>query len=157
MTKFFNSVKDTQDITIVIFSEFGRTNRVNGDLGTDHGDGGGIYMVTSNPTLKALLPSGTYGNMSLKYARNYLGIGLDYRSIYAKIYQGLYGIRGTTYFKDPSISLENDISLEKNTLSRISLTNRILNGRRVGYLSFSVEGKNYDPRQAGYTTILTGT
>lgn len=157
VTKFFNSVKDTQDITIVIFSEFGRTNRVNGDLGTDHGDGGGIYMVTSNPTLKALLPSGTYGNMSLKYARNYLGIGLDYRSIYAKIYQGLYGIRGTTYFKDPSISLENDISLEKNTLSRISLTNRILNGRRVGYLSFSVEGKNYDPRQAGYTTILTGT
>lgn len=35
-TAFFNSVKDTQNITIVIYSEFGRTIRVNGDLGTDH-------------------------------------------------------------------------------------------------------------------------
>lgn len=38
-TAFFNSVKDTQNITIVIYSEFGRTIRVNGDLGTDHGQG----------------------------------------------------------------------------------------------------------------------
>lgn len=36
-TAFFNAVKDTQNITIVIYSEFGRTIRVNGDLGTDHG------------------------------------------------------------------------------------------------------------------------
>jgi uncharacterized protein (DUF1501 family) len=39
VTEFFNQVKDTQDVTILIFSEFGRTNRANGDLGTDHGQG----------------------------------------------------------------------------------------------------------------------
>lgn len=127
VTKFFNSVKNSQDITIVIFSEFGRTNKMNGDMGTDHGDGGGIYMLTSNPTLRALLPAGTYGNMSLKYTRNSLGIGIDYRSVYSKIYQALYGIDGPTYFRDPSVSLEKDVSLEKNTISRVSLTNRILN------------------------------
>lgn len=38
ITTFFNEVKDTQDVTIVVFSEFGRTNKTNGDLGTDHGD-----------------------------------------------------------------------------------------------------------------------
>lgn len=32
LTTFFNDVKATQDITIVVFSEFGRTNEVNGDL-----------------------------------------------------------------------------------------------------------------------------
>ncbi|NCP76932.1 DUF1501 domain-containing protein [bacterium] len=31
-TEFFNSVKNSQNITIVIYSEFGRTIRVNGDL-----------------------------------------------------------------------------------------------------------------------------
>ena len=29
VTNFFNDVKDTQDVTIVIFSEFGRTNKTN--------------------------------------------------------------------------------------------------------------------------------
>lgn len=55
MTTFFNAIKDTQDITIVIFSEFGRTNFTNGDLGTDHGDGGGMYVLTSNPKLRSEL------------------------------------------------------------------------------------------------------
>lgn len=55
VTTFFNAVKDTQDITIVIFSEFGRTNFTNGDLGTDHGDGGGMYVLTSNAKLRSEL------------------------------------------------------------------------------------------------------
>ena len=65
MTTFFNSVKDSQDITLVIFSEFGRTNKVNSTLGTDHGDAGGMYVITSNSTLRSLLSNGVYGNMTL--------------------------------------------------------------------------------------------
>jgi uncharacterized protein (DUF1501 family) len=37
MVSFFDSVKANQDITIVLFSEFGRTIKENGSAGTDHG------------------------------------------------------------------------------------------------------------------------
>lgn len=91
VTNFFNEVKDTQDVTIVIFSEFGRTNKTNGDLGTDHGDGGGMYVVTSNQALRTKLQAGTYGNMSIKNAKyNSLGVGIDYRSVYGSIFNSLY-------------------------------------------------------------------
>lgn len=41
--------------------------------------------------------------MVLKYARSYLGIGIDYRSVYSKLYQALYGIDGPTYFADKTV------------------------------------------------------
>ena len=40
VTDFFLQVKDTEKVTIVIYSEFGRTNAMNGTMGTDHGEGG---------------------------------------------------------------------------------------------------------------------
>jgi hypothetical protein len=64
-TAFFNSVKATQNITIVIYSEFGRTIRVNGDLGTDHGEGGGMFVISNNPALQSNLPNKIYGGMNL--------------------------------------------------------------------------------------------
>jgi Protein of unknown function (DUF1501) len=104
VTRFFNEVKDTQDVTIVIFSEFGRTIFMNGDMGTDHGNGGGMYVISSNKNLLNSLPSSTYGNMSIQNARgNYLGVGIDYRSVYSKIYNSLYGIDGPTFFQDQRI------------------------------------------------------
>ena len=69
-TAFFNSVKATQNITIVLYSEFGRTIRVNGDLGTDHGEGGGMFILSNNPTLQSNLPNKIYGNMDLLREKN---------------------------------------------------------------------------------------
>jgi uncharacterized protein (DUF1501 family) len=134
VTKFFNEVKDTEDVTIVIFSEFGRTNKVNGSLGTDHGDGGGMIVLSSNPSVRSLLSAGTYGNMSIKNAKaNSLGIGIDYRSVYGSIYKSLYGVDGSLYFND-RVSLDDDVSLDPNTVSllsydyRASGNNIIMNG-----------------------------
>lgn len=98
-TAFFNSVKDTQNITIVIYSEFGRTIRVNGDLGTDHGQGGGMFVLTNNPTLQSNLPNKVYGKMDLlREKSDWLGVGIDYRSVYGKIFNALYGLSDSNYF-----------------------------------------------------------
>lgn len=158
VTTFFNSVKGSQDVTIVIFSEFGRTNKMNGGLGTDHGGGGGMYVITSNPTLKTMLPDGTYGNLSFKDAKsNALGVGIDYRSVYGKIFEALYGINGPSYFGDATIGLENDTSLTPNEVSLLSYSYQA-SGQNVNMSGeFSVTGSNYNPGKAGYTRLLAGT
>jgi uncharacterized protein (DUF1501 family) len=56
VTDFFNQVKDTSKVTIVIYSEFGRTSTVNGTLGTDHGQGGGIFVVSNDTNVQSRLP-----------------------------------------------------------------------------------------------------
>ena len=110
LTKFFNDVKATQNITIVMFSEFGRTLKVNGDLGTDHGEGGGMFVLSNNPTLLSSLPNKVYGNLSLKKAKeDWLGVGIDYRSVYGKIYKALYGLSDTSFFGSTN-DLTKDVS-----------------------------------------------
>lgn len=158
VTNFFNEVKNTQDVTIVIFSEFGRTNKINGSQGTDHGDGGGMFVVTSNQNLKNLLQNGTYGNISIRNAKaNALGIGVDYRSLYGKVFEALYNLNGKTYFQDDTVSLEDDVSLDPSEVSLLSYSyqasgqNVIMNGE------FTMSGRNYNPGKAGYTRLLAGT
>lgn len=121
-TAFFNAVKATQNVTIVIYSEFGRTTRVNGDLGTDHGQGGGMFVISNNPTLQSNLPAKVYGNMDLLHEKNdWLGVGIDYRSVYGKVYNALYGVSDSAYFTQTS-RFEDNISAAG---SKISLANRI--------------------------------
>lgn len=157
MTNFFNQVKDTKDVTVIIFSEFGRTNRTNGDLGTDHGDGGGMYVVTSNQALRTALQSGVYGNQSIKYAKNNsLGVGIDYRSVYGLIFKALYNLDPSTYFAS-SVDLFKDISMEKNTVSLYSKTYQI-SGQNVSLgIELTISGSNFNPGKAGYTRLLTNT
>ncbi len=157
VTNFFNEVKDTQDVTIVIFSEFGRTNKTNWDLGTDHGDGGGMYVVTSNAALRNKLQAGTYGNMSIKNAKyNSLGIGIDYRSVYGSIFNSLYGFDESTYFDTP-ISLMNDVSTVQNDISLVNYSYRASGQTPLLDIEFTVSGNNFDPGKAGYTRLLAGT
>ncbi|MBP9779822.1 DUF1800 family protein, partial [Candidatus Gracilibacteria bacterium] len=158
VTKFFNEVKDTEDVTIVIFSEFGRTNKVNGSLGTDHGDGGGMIVISSNANLRNMLQDGTYGNMSIKNAKsNSLGIGVDYRSVYGSIFQSLYNIDGKSYFNDPTISLTDDISMDPNEVSLLSYSYQASGKNIVMNGEFRVTGRNYNTGKAGYTRLLSGT
>lgn len=158
VTKFFNEVKDTEDVTIVIFSEFWRTNKVNGSLGTDHGDGWWMIVISSNANLRNMLQNGTYGNMSIKNAKsNSLGIGIDYRSVYGSIFQSLYNIDGKWYFNDATISLDDDISMDPNEVSLLSYSyqaswkNIIMNGE------FRVTWRNYNTWKAWYTRLLSWT
>lgn len=158
VTQFFNEVKDTQDVTIVIFSEFWRTNKVNGSLGTDHGDGGGMLVLTSNQNLRNTLSAGTYGNMSIKNAKaNSLWTWVDYRSVYGSIFKWLYGLDGATYFGDPTISLDNDVSLDPNDISLLSYDYRASGNNVIMNGEFNVSWTNYNPWKAGYTRLLSGT
>jgi hypothetical protein len=157
VTNFFNEVKDTQDVTIVIFSEFGRTNKTNGDLGTDHGDGGGMYVVTSNQALRTKLQAGIYGNMSIKNAKyNSLGVGIDYRSVYGSIFNSLYGLDESNYFGTP-ISLSKDISLAPNTISLLNYSYQASGQTPLLNIELTVSGSNYDPGKSGYTRYSAGT
>lgn len=157
MTTFFNEVKDTQDVTIVIFSEFGRTNKMNGDFGTDHGDGGGMYVITSNANLRNMLQAGTYGNMSIKNAKaNALGIGVDYRSVYGSIFKSLYNLDGTAYF-GTGVDIFKDISTTPNTISLLNYSYQASGTTPLLNVELTVSGSNFNPGKAGYTRLLSGT
>jgi hypothetical protein len=79
-----------------------------------------MYVLTSNPELRARLPQGTYGNMSFKNSRgNYLGVGVDYRTVYGTIMESLFGINADSYF-GIDIDLEKEISSVKNKVSLLS-------------------------------------
>jgi len=158
-TAFFNSVKNTQNITIVIYSEFGRTLHVNGDLGTDHGAGGGVFVITNNPTLQTSLPNKIYGNMNLlKEKADWLGVGIDYRSLYGKVFNALYGLSDSFYFTSMN-RLEDNIEINppRFTLAR--------NEFRPGYNSnsarlvvpFRIEDPNFDLNYGSNLEIEYGT
>lgn len=116
-----------------------------------------MYVVSSNKKLLQSLEAPTYGNMALKYARSGLGVGIDYRSVYSKIYNALYDIDGRSFFQTTA-TLENDVSLEKNTMSLLSYAYRPTGPNSVSAdIQFSVTGSNYSPAMAGYTFITTGT
>ncbi len=116
-----------------------------------------MYVVSSNKKLLQSLEAPIYGNMALKYARSGLGVGIDYRSVYSKIYNALYGIDGKSFFRTTA-TLENNISLEKNTISLLSYAYRVTGPNSVlADVQFSVTGSNYSPAMAGYTLVTTGT
>jgi len=45
---FYDQAKASgEELTIIVYSEFGRTNRINGNNGTDHGKGGGMVVLSN--------------------------------------------------------------------------------------------------------------
>lgn len=156
--KFFSSVKDNHDITVIIFSEFGRTIRVNGDRGTDHGEGGGMFMLTSNPDIRASLPRTTYGyGSATKSSENWLGVGIDYRSVYGVIYRALYGLDPSSFFGH-SVSIDRDVSLASARIGRVETRYEPLSTTRARVrLSADVAGDNLDLDKAGYVQYGTAT
>ncbi len=96
--------------------------------------------------------------MSIKNAKaNSLGIGIDYRSIYGKVFEALYNLNGKNYFQDDTISLEDDISLDPNQISLLSYSYQASGQNVIMSGEFSMTGRNYNPGKAGYTRILGGT
>ncbi|MEA3304742.1 MAG: DUF1501 domain-containing protein, partial [Patescibacteria group bacterium] len=100
VSSFYNSVKDNHDVTIVIMSEFGRTLKVNGSNGTDHGQGGGYFILSNNESFQDELDENIYGEMNLeKEKSNWLSVGIDYRSVFVKILTSLYDV-SEDYFEE---------------------------------------------------------
>ena len=90
---FWSDMTDYHDrITIVVMSEFGRRLKENNNVGTDHGHGGVMIVVSGN-----LQSSGIYGQWpGLEYENlfqgNDLNVTTDWRSVLGEILVGRCGM-----------------------------------------------------------------
>ncbi len=113
ISTFFTQMKDAgKDVTIIVYSEFGRTLKANGTLGTDHGQWGWYFILSTNNELKKSFPEKMIGKISLENEYNdWLGVWVDYRSIYSKILKSLYNVDVEKYFGQ-KFSLDEDLNTD---------------------------------------------
>ncbi len=158
ITKFFDNVKDEHNVTIVLYSEFWRTNKLNSSNGVDHWHAGWMFIISNNDKLlNEELPNKAYWNMSIKDSeKNWLGVWIDYRSVYSALFKALYN-------KDISNELWWKFDINDyidNENSKISLFNKTFsykyNSRWETNLSFKVDDKNFHNSQASYIRFAYG-
>jgi len=83
---FFEDIKFMKNmVTVVVMTEFGRTNRENGNFGTDHGHGGNMFVIGGKVNggkvygdWAGLAPGKTYQNRDLL-------VTTDYRTVFSEI------------------------------------------------------------------------
>ena len=83
---FYNAESKNTNLTIVLFSEFGRTDKINGNDGTDHGTGGGMTIISNvlhRPTLTGSFNPSTDTN-------NWSNVVVDERDVWDTIFNSLY-------------------------------------------------------------------
>ncbi len=87
-TNFYNDEKSKTKLTIVFFSEFGRTNKINGSNGTDHGQGGGMVILSNVlhlPEMTGIITPSTDQH-------NWTSVQVDERDVWATLFNNLYGL-----------------------------------------------------------------
>ena len=82
--KFFNALSTSSrasDVTMIIYSEFGRRVKANGSQGTDHGTSGPVFVIGDR------INGGMYGDQPQlnKLIDGDLAVTTDFRDIYASI------------------------------------------------------------------------
>jgi uncharacterized protein (DUF1501 family) len=79
------STSRAKDVTVVIYSEFGRRVVGNGSQGTDHGTSGPMFIIGDK------VKGGFYGDQpSLKnLVKGDLSVTTDFRDVYATLLEGL--------------------------------------------------------------------
>ncbi len=148
--EFYNNVKDKHNVTIVLYSEFWRTLKINSSLWTDHGKWGWMFILSNNQEWKTQLPEKVYGNNSFINAQaNRLWVWIDYRSIYREIYQALYN-------KDISQSLGRNYKIE-DYLNKTNPDPKLFRieyqqewSRLRAYLKFRIDDENYFHTQGSH-------
>jgi uncharacterized protein (DUF1501 family) len=93
VSKFLAQLKTTKygkDVTVMIYSEFGRRVVANASQGTDHGTSGPVFIIGDN------VQGGFYGDQpSLKNLnQNDLAVTTDFRDIYGTISDKILGTPG---------------------------------------------------------------
>ncbi len=86
VSTFFDDIKDLRkNVTMLIVTEFGRTNEENGNRGTDHGHGYTMFAIGGN--VKGGKVYGEWGG--LEPARTYknrdLAVTTDYRTVFSEV------------------------------------------------------------------------
>jgi uncharacterized protein (DUF1501 family) len=78
-------------VTVLIFSEFGRTVAENSSGGTDHGTAGPVFLA--GPGVKAGLVGNTPSLMDLDPTHGDLKVGIDFRQVYASVLEDWLGLK----------------------------------------------------------------
>lgn len=146
-TEFYNNIKDKHNVTIILYSEFWRTLKINSSLWTDHWKGGGMFILSNNQEWKQQLPEKVYGNNSFINAQaNRLWVWIDYRSIYKKAYESLYNkdISQTLWWTF-EIDEYIDNTIPEPKLFRVEYQRE--SSRLRAYLRFRIDDLNYHHTQ----------
>jgi len=90
ITTFLSQMKASgrsKDITVLVYSEFGRRVKANGSEGTDHGTSGPVFLIGDRVT------GGFYGDQpSLsKLVDGDLAVTTDFRDVYSTVVEKVLG------------------------------------------------------------------
>lgn len=88
VVNFYNDEKNQTKLTIVIFSEFGRTDKINGSNGTDHGEGGGMVILSNVVHLPTMVGTITPS----KDVNNWSTVQVDERDVWSTLFSDIYGL-----------------------------------------------------------------
>jgi uncharacterized protein (DUF1501 family) len=88
ITKFLSQMKASgrsKDITVMVYSEFGRRVKANGSDGTDHGTSGPMFLIGDR------VQGGMYGDQPslTKLVDGDLAVTTDFRDVYASVIEGV--------------------------------------------------------------------
>jgi uncharacterized protein (DUF1501 family) len=98
LAQFYAQESAKTKITIVVFSEFGRTDVVNGSAGTDHGVAGGMLVLSNAMKLPTML-----GAMNpSKDINNWTNTQIDERDVWSTIFSDLYAVPQDALFGRPT-------------------------------------------------------
>jgi tetratricopeptide (TPR) repeat protein len=81
-------------VSVLAFSEFGRTVRENGIKGTDHGTAGPVFLA--GPPVRAGLVGETPSLTDLHPEHGDLKVGIDFRRVYASVLEDWLGLPSET-------------------------------------------------------------
>lgn len=93
VSKFLGQLKNTvygKDVTVMIYSEFGRRVVANASDGTDHGTSGPVFLIGDR------VAGGFYGDQpSLRnLTKDDLAVTTDFRDVYATVADKVLGVEG---------------------------------------------------------------
>jgi uncharacterized protein (DUF1501 family) len=88
VSKFLSQIRGTtraNDVTVLIYSEFGRRVQANASFGTDHGTSGPVFLAGNKVT------GGFYGDQPslTKLTNEDLAVTTDFRDVYANVLEDL--------------------------------------------------------------------
>jgi len=151
---YYNRVKDKQDVTIVIFSEFWRTNKINSSNWTDHWQWGWMFIISNNQNVKNELKEKIYWNLSfINSKNNWLWVWIDYRAIYSSLMNLLYNQDISSELKWVfKIQDYIDNSWPKVELLRKEFENINNSSSRIRFV-FDINDTNFKTKESSYIKI----
>lgn len=151
IANFWNNTKN-KDVTIVVFSEFGRTLKTNGTTWTDHGQWWWMFILSSNNNLLNSIPNKVVWTQNLsKEKEDWFGVWVDYRAIYNKILWNLYNISDSYLWTE--FNLENNLSLESPSINNFNIEQKSNSSNVNNTISFDIDSKNFDINNASNVSV----